>query len=72
MKIVSSTKERGSAVVVVLMLISIMTICIAVNLASIRGIEQEVKMLDRNQSRRLHPELLHSRTNDSGSILQSR
>ena len=54
----NSTRCRGSALVIVLVLLSVMAALVVGNMANLRRLDTELKLLERKQTRRLqasHP-----------------
>jgi hypothetical protein len=55
----SRKTQNGSAVLIVMGLVAIMGIFVAVNIAAIRTLDRELKMLDHRQIRRIQPSINH-------------
>ena len=55
--------QSGSAVVIVTAMVAIMAICVAVNVASIRTVDRELKLMEKKQIQRLQSSSTKSAAN---------
>ncbi len=63
MRISTSSRRRdGSAVIVVMVLLAIVLMYIAANLRSMNFLEREIKLVERQQLHRLHPQTVTTNT----------
>ena len=53
MKITTARRNQGMAVIVVITLVSIIVIYLAFNLRTLASLQRELRLLDRQQTRRL-------------------
>ena len=60
----SRSSRRGSAVIVVLAMIGIMMTLVTVNLVAVRGIDRELKSIEKKQLQRLN----HGRSKQPGVV----
>ena len=51
----SSLKERGSAVIAVLALLSVMLVLVGINARVLSQLKQEIRLLDQRQQQRFEP-----------------